>query len=183
VREGLYFLRCIIIKNERKENLMFGKKYQKLCLKAFSNEISNEEKKELDTWLNSSESNKMLYDEFLNIWTTSGTTNIPEIPDIENEWKVLYNTLDLDNKVNPEYPDKFKFKMVPGGARQWSSKILRPALTGVFLILISFILLLFYQQDKNTPVWKSVDTKNKEHIQIQLSDGSIVELNSGSKIS
>lgn len=156
---------------------MFGNEFQKKYLKILEDRASEPEKKEFQNWLTSSEKNREDFNITTTVWNLFDQTALPEIPDAENEWKLLYNKLDLDN-ISLE-----KKKMVPGETNLLSSKIVRPVLTGVFIIIIATLITYFLVNSPQKDRWKTSNTFNKEQKEIVLLDGSIVQLNSKSSIS
>jgi len=165
-------------KRRGKGMLFFRKKNRDLCLKVLSGNENPDERKKFEEWLNSSDENKTLFEKLLQAWNISPEANPNDFPDVENEWKILYNRLDLDNIDKQLY----KVKKVPGETKLLSSKTLRPVLTGVFSLVIVVFVLLFYSESNQTEVWKEVTASDKEILKIQLSEGSTIILNKKSKV-
>ncbi|NLT49779.1 MAG: FecR family protein [Ignavibacteria bacterium] len=170
--------KCIMSKRRGKGMLFFRKKNRDLCLKVLSGNENPDERKKFEEWLNSSDENKTLFEKLLQAWNISPEANPNDFPDVENEWKILYNRLDLDNIDKQLY----KVKKVPGETKLLSSKTLRPVLTGVFSLVIVVFVLLFYSESNQTEVWKEVTASDKEILKIQLSEGSTIILNKKSKV-
>jgi ferric-dicitrate binding protein FerR (iron transport regulator) len=113
------------------------------------------------------------------MWSLSDSREIPEIPDIETEWKTLSTRLELDrmdNQFKAQRPKKYSF------IQSLFIPRLKPAIAGAFAVLLLIVTLLMLNKETPVPQTKIVTTANKEQKQIQLPDGSTVFLNSGSSI-
>jgi ferric-dicitrate binding protein FerR (iron transport regulator) len=63
--------------------------YSRLCIKAITGNINEDEKKLLDSWLSQSEENKNEFEKFQVVWNKSKLSGMPELPEAEIEWLEL----------------------------------------------------------------------------------------------
>ena len=156
------------------------KQFRNLCIKAVTGNINESEKAVLDKWLAKSDEYAKQYEKIKTMWNLSASEEIPEIPEIETEWKILSSRLELyktGHKIKVPMSDKIysyiQSFFIPGT---------KPIIAGALAVLLFIVTLLLSNKEVPLPQTKVVATVNQEHKQIQLSDSSIVFLNSGSSI-
>lgn len=151
--------------------------YQNLCIKDFTNNISDNEKKLLTEWLAESDKNKLEYKKLKNIWESSAPPKIEYELNLEAEWISLQNKISdaietqviVSNPISKFFGSLFAPKLRP----IW-------ALGTALLIIISSI--IFFRNYESSGSLKTISTVNNQRLEVELSDGSMVQLNSDSEI-
>ena len=157
-------------------------KYYNLCVKAITGDIAPEERIRLDRWLEKSKENQSLYDKIATTWQQTELMDMPIIFDLEPEWIQLKQQLRLENEPFTKKPS------VPHFAEIWEklSEIIRPRLRPAFVVcltlLIFFTFLYVLKNRAIKPEYLEIFTGNKHQSEYVFSDGSQVQLNSGSSI-
>jgi ferric-dicitrate binding protein FerR (iron transport regulator) len=156
------------------------KKFSRLCIKAVTGNINEDEKKFLDKWLSESAENKNEFERIRGIWIKSELRDFPKLPDAADEW------IELDARIR-DYADGKKSKtteylkiksrsMFPSGFR------FKPLLSAALVIIFFISIMLLWNMEMGKPDLKLIATQNKQHREINLSDGTHLLLNSGSSI-
>lgn len=147
-------------------------KYHNLCIKKMTSEISHAEKKELISWRQTNAANEQFYQEMAAMWQQAEPVELPEKPNKNAEWQSLANSLGLESQ--PSFWEKIAGIFEP---------LLMPkprfAFALVLLIVSGIWLSHFFWWGQRYIV---VLTKNNQHREVILSDGSHVQLNCGSRI-
>lgn len=139
--------------NESKHNIPI-----ELLSKYFANELSQAEISELEAWRDASEENKREFDAFGKLWNLTGDDYTHEAIDVNAEWKKLDKAITTKGKV-------ISF-----------NRIMQVAAA----ILVLFGLTYFFvNQTQNV----STKTMLAQVQTVNLPDGSVVTLNSESKLS
>jgi transmembrane sensor len=153
------------------------KDYRNICIKYIAGEITQAEKKLLEVWIDASNENRQIFEEIKKIWESTKPVEISEMPDIENEWKLLINRINTAETKKYSPFNSFINKIINVVfLPTW-----KPVLAGSLIILIIISALSILHQDKSFQL-RLIMTANKERRNIQLSDGTLVYLNSGSRI-
>ncbi len=154
---------------------MINKRYQELCIKEISGNITGNEKQVLDNWLADSDENKKEFENLKEIWAGANfNESLPAI-DIDMEWSRLNERIRSFEK--PGVRESFI-----GRIFSLRSPVLKPALVSIFILSIIAIGILFLNRDVSKPQLNIVSTSNNEYKNIKLPDGSTVYLNSESNI-
>jgi ferric-dicitrate binding protein FerR (iron transport regulator) len=140
--------------------------YNELMVKCFSGQLNVEEKKKLDEWKNASEENLSIFTKAKEIWYAF---------DLLQEMK-KYNVLKALNKVD----SKIKKNTYPRIIYYWQ----RIAAILLLPLIIATVFYIFQTRNRTSDLvtWQTISTFNGVKSQIQLPDGTIVWLNSGSKL-
>ena len=164
------------------------KNHLKLCVKEITGSISASEKMQLENWLTESDANRKEYENLKIIWKSSRVNmqnsfskNDLELLDMDTEWDNLQSRLNLGNNKNAvkgSVSNK-RFQFIDG----MFGNNLKPILGTAVAILILITSLLLWNRGDYTTKTKTVSTTNREHLRVDLPDGSIAELNSASSIS
>ena len=150
--------------------------FRDLCIKRLSGEISDNENVELDKWINESPDNFEEYRKLEKIWISTEKSKDNLYTDLDIEWNKLESR--ISELENPSAQGSFLSRL--------SDIIFTPKLRPAFaigtlaIITISLFLLLKSSPDNNLT---TILTANNQILELELSDGSLVTLNSGSKIS
>jgi transmembrane sensor len=136
--------------------------YTNLIIKHLTDELSPSETDELERWLQASDKNLALSDDYRKLWQKA-----------ENQMPVEIQSIDTDAEWRA-----FERKVLKPGKRKSDAgkKILRTALTAAASILIVWALIFFF---KDTKVTVLAESEVKE---AALPDNSKVMVNVGSKI-
>ncbi|MGE5846975.1 MAG: FecR family protein [Ignavibacteria bacterium] len=150
--------------------------YSRLCIKAVTGNINEDEKKLLDSWLSQSEENKNEFEKFQVIWNKSILSGMPELSEAEVEW------LALNTRIrNFENSEKAKVYIYKKSAGNFFFKF-RPAISAALFVILFASLWFVWNLEIKKPDFKLESTGNKQHKEINLADGSHVLLNSGSSL-
>lgn len=156
-------------------------------------EVSPEEREYFEQWLSESDANKEEYAETLLLWEQMGKANLPQLPDTSLQWQKISGRLtEKENKKFFLAPVRFrKEKIHIENIEIWITRIAAVILLAVVAVLLKNNM---SPNEKPEPV---VVTKSNipskiikyelvagkgERITLPLSDGSIVYLNSDTKI-
>lgn len=143
-----------------------NEKIYELIVRSFSGELSMEERDQLNKWINSNPSNKLEYYDYLEIWKKSNLLQIPEI-DVPASLKKTRQMAGINNK---------NFNLIPF--------LIRTAAIFILAILISVVYNKYIRKNQAREYFTLQEIKAAFGTQtrIQLPDGSVVFLNSGSTL-
>jgi len=156
--------------------------YYKLCAKAASGQIAVEEERKLKQWLNSSQENKAYYEDIAKVWNMTEAPPVTGMPDADEGWSVIEQTLGLKttpvvtknrNKAFPDLLNRLTHLMQPK---------YRPAVYSFATVLILAIGFVLIRNQISATRLQKIATYNRQKMQITLSDGSEIHLNSGSSL-
>ena len=154
---------------------------RKLCEKAVTGNINNTEEILLNKQLAESEEFRAEYESVKNIWAKSSPSEITQVPDIEMEWNKLNNR--IESAKTGYYTKDSIYNKINSGINSLFSPKVRPAFGSAFVVLLLVTgIFIFRKEAPELLQYKVISTLNKETRQVQLSDGSIVYLNSGSTL-
>lgn len=152
-----------------------------LCAKRLSGEISAEENAALDEWLALSPDNRKRMEEMTAAWRVSEPGPLPVKPDAVSGWRVLEQSLGLASapatvrsRTVRNRPAWLSFIQAPRARIAWACLGLSA------LALISFLTL--QTRTFSDPI-RILESPNRQRLEVVLSDGSRVRLNSGSRLS
>lgn len=161
-------------------------KYKMLCMKALQNNISKSEQEILDKWIEKSSLNKAEFDQIKKLWIDMGTLPVnPPAVNVKNEWELLeqkLNTVQNIEHAKLSILDKMKdiFRTLSAFPRYI---YLKPVYSVAALTILIASSILIYQNIRELDVhFQTFTTANKQKVNLQLSDGSSIKLNSGSSI-
>ena len=155
-------------------------KYIKLCTKAVSGQMTLQEKQMLNDWLSKSPVNKVHYDEISKAWDLTAPNAVPPLPNANKEWESLAQSLNLKSEDAKSPETSQKFKSFVNRLGDLFAPRYRPAVLSFAAVLITAIgLFLLKDHILGTP-YQRIFTYNKQKMQITLSDGTLILLNSGS---
>jgi ferric-dicitrate binding protein FerR (iron transport regulator) len=151
--------------------------FQKLCIKDLTNNINEKEKNILLGELEKSELNRAEYNKLKDTWNYSQPVKLHYDLSEEEEWNKFNTKLAAEN-----YAEENR----SSSATKIFGAIFSPKLKSTFafgaalLVIVSAIFL--YNNYDSELILKSISTTNMQTLEIELPDGSIANLNSGSKI-
>ena len=148
--------------------------FENWCIKALAGELTPRQRRQLDKWLDSSEDFRAQYDAVGALWNDTAPSAVVPALTAEQGWLQMETRLGLDSSTKLVKAER---KSVTRWQRRW-----RPVLvTG--LAVASLTLVWFIQKSMNPPMpWQSAVTKEGQRSQLTLSDGSMVTLNSSSRL-
>lgn len=152
------------------KNIQITNEEKRAIVNYLSNEFTTTDSEILNCWLEKSEGNKLLFDQFSDIWLASSHNNLSKQIDSDKAWN------DLQNRINIQ--DKKTRNIV------WN-EIIRIA--AVFLIALFLGGLGYYLIDKNrelntAPLYIEYVSPLGSRSFVSLADGSKVWLNAGSTL-
>lgn len=152
-------------------------KYLDLIAKYLSGNISETERSDLLAWAAASESNKLFFDEMIQLWSISADYEESFEPDVEAAWNKLDGKLKVLEKPAPAEPKQAK--IVRLSPLRWVARI-----AAVLLILAAAGYwwntepeILFGEQ------MVAIETQETDRQEHHLPDGSIVWLNENTSLS
>jgi transmembrane sensor len=151
-----------------KEHNRMEPEIYKILGKHFRNEITSEEKHQLEEWLHSDE-NKNIFAEIENIWKLTGRSDFNVNPDIDKEW-ARFNSL-KENPASLEYLE-VKKNVNLHEFKKWGLRIAAILLVGITIYTAFKIL----KPSAEKELFVSISS-NKEIKEITLPDGSVITMN------
>lgn len=142
-------------------------------------EAAEAESRQLETWLNASAENRLLFDEAEKLWRKIDAPQPQSVPSFEAFWQNLESKLEAGAEktsatIVPLGRARQKILFGKGNYNRW----LAAAAVLILLVGVTFI----YQRVFKAEDWQTFATRNAERLPLILPDGSHVELNSASQI-
>ena len=149
--------------------------YRGLCVKSFTGNIQENEKKKLEDWLMISDENKKEYQKMIDIWRNSIPKQEPVLPDVDEGWFAISKRIEKEKEFNMYYKKINKFEILSVFSNGFLFKPIYAS--AVIMLIIAFALFLMPKQYH--PVVKNmIFTSERQNRTVQLPDGSTVLLNS-----
>ncbi|MCG3118325.1 MAG: hypothetical protein ALAOOOJD_00504 [bacterium] len=150
-----------------------------LLARYFSGEATAAERAQVETWRQAAAANQQVFVEFEKIWQ-SAREELPRLPNVDRAWAELAAKLELPH----ESPTAKILAIKTPPPSQTGRKVFRSdryvwAVAAVLLLACSAILYNFFFPANPLQVVKAAPG---EHKSVNLPDGSLVQLNSGSEI-
>ena len=161
---------------------MDDSKYRKLCAKAPSGQMTSLEKQKLDEWIAKSPVNKAYYDEICKTWNLTVPATIPVMPDANEEWASLAQALNLEAEKVKRSAFSQGIKTLVNQLSEFFAPRYRPAVLSFATILIAALGLFLLKDHIFSTRYPRIYTLNKQRMQISLSDGTLIHLNSDSHL-
>ena len=155
-------------------------KYTNLINKKLSGEITSAEESKLQNWLNNSEENHRKYDQLANLWNITQPSSESNLPNLDEEWHKLSSNLGLNGTSKTAQVLSLEKKKIEKS--KVTSKSVWPRYLAAAAVLILMLGLSYWSIFRYSQDFTIVETENAETRKIELSDGSIVKLNSASKL-
>lgn len=172
--------------------------YDDLLARYVLNELSEQEEKELDRWINEDEANKIYFEQFKATWNLAGAGSLAERIDVNEEWN-YYNRVvkggELIRSVQKDQETTFVEEAQP---RRSPLRLMRFAAVAAVLVFACVTIFYLQKGDKHDPVVTAnvmqPDTLHSEPVirternnsdaarTIQLADGSSVVLYMNSEL-
>lgn len=154
---------------------------RELLVRYFSAEATTEERARVEAWRQASAENQRVFAELAKIWQHAVPERAPQIPNVDQAWSELSAQLGLPPEAQPaRILEMKKASQIPTPAQ----KVFRSdryfwAAAAVLLLAFATIL---YRYSQKAMGLKTVATAYAQQESVELPDGSIVKLNSGSEI-
>lgn len=152
-------------------------RFTSLCIKEITKNINEIEKKELDKLLNENNINKIEYNKLKEAWNCASPVKLKYEISEEEEWNKI-NSAIAEESFNKK-TNRNRFSKILESI--FLPKVQAVAAIGTAVIIITAALLLL-NINNTEQVIKTINTSNNEKLEIVLADGSVVNLNSGSKL-
>jgi len=152
-----------------------------LLTRYFSGEATTAERARVETWRQASAENQRVFAELAKIWQDAAPERVLQIPNVDQAWSELSAQLGLPPEAQPvRILEMKKAPQTPTPARKvfWSDRYVWAAAAVLFLAFATIL----YQYSQKTTGFKTIATAYAQQESIELPDGSIVKLNSGSEI-
>ena len=136
---------------------------------ALSGDLSNDDKKEFNAWLAESEANKETFDAYQEIWHDSGRLLLP-------------GKIDLDDALT-HVKSQRNGSATRSVTSRWWLRVAAIFLMGALLTSVVEVMLYFDRSSTvEQTVYQEVKAAFGTQSKLQLADGTVVYLNSGSKL-
>lgn len=144
-----------------------------IIAKSFSEKLDEHETAELENWKSSSRENLKEYNDFVSIWTQSASLKMP-------------NTINEPTALNTIHNNSEIFS----SRKRWINWLMQAAAVFVLSIVFSGIYNYLNKEDRENiiaessslPVYQEIKAAYGTQAKVELADGTIVYLNSGSKL-
>lgn len=149
-----------------------------LLARYFSGEATAAERAQVEVWRQVSAANQQMFVEFEKIWQ-SAQEKLPRLPNVDHAWAELAAQLELPNESPAAKILAMKTPSPPSARKVfWSDRYVWAA-AAVLLLTCSAILYNFFSPANQVQIVKAAPGR---HESVNLPDGSLVQLNSGSEI-
>ncbi len=156
--------------------------YENLLARYFAGEASAEERAALTAWRRTSAENERTFAAFEKIWNDAGAEQQPRIPNIDRAWQELEAKLGLpqaQTRARILEMKKPEPRVALAHVFAWRGRSGMLAAAAILLLAFSTLLYRLWQ---SAPALQTLVTANAEQRKIELPDGSVVALNSGSTL-
>lgn len=138
--------------------------YLDLIVKDLNGELSAADQKRLNDWIESSNTNKQLYDEYSKVWREMDKVEYKTSREVDTEWKRLEQFIDKEKALSIQSPRKY-------------SLFFRIAASIIIFFFVGTTFFYIWNQNKYMKVISEVQLEHME-----LPEGSKVSLNVDSKL-
>lgn len=152
-----------------------------LLTRYFSGEATADERATVETWRQASPKNQRVFAEFAKIWQNAAPEKFLQIPNVDHAWSELSAQLGLPPEAQPARILAMK------KAPETSTPVLKVFRSDRYIWAAAAVLLLafatiLYQYSQKAKGVKTLASAYAQQERVELPDGSIVKLNSGSEI-
>jgi ferric-dicitrate binding protein FerR (iron transport regulator) len=152
-----------------------------LLSRYFSGEATTAERAKIEAWRQASAENQRVFSGLAQIWQNAAPEKLPPIPHVDQAWSELSAQLGLPPEAQPaRILEMKKTPQTTAPVRKvfWSDRYVWAAAA---VLLLAFATILYQYSQKATGL-KTVATAYAQQESVELPDGSLVKLNSGSRI-
>ncbi len=157
---------------------MMEEELQNLINKHFAGQSSAAEEKLLQKWLHESGENRQVYAEIEKIWERTQPKHSAELPDIQAEWSAIQARLGIRIPEEKARILPIKQPQTVGTQRFTQSRGVRWAAVAAAAIFVLTVSRVFLNIDSR----QVYATQNAERKNVELPDGTLVQLNSASEV-
>ncbi len=164
------------------KSIMLTHEDENLLARYFSGEASAEERARLTAWRQASPENQSMFAECEKVWQSAREEKPPAIPNVEQAWLELEARLGLPQAQPRARILKMKKPQAPAALERvfaWRGRSGMLAAAAILLLAFSAIL---YKSWLGSPLLQTITTANAEQRTLELPDGSLATLNSGSTL-
>ncbi len=144
-----------------------------IIAKSLTEKLDNQESKELDDWRSASTSNLREYNDFTTLWLKSGSMSMPSAINKQNALKKIQQNSSLPSSRKRLINITYQIAAV---------LVLSIIFSGVFTYLNNDRIHKYYANAISQPIYQEIKAAYGTQSKVELSDGTIVFLNSGSKL-
>ena len=165
--------------------MIIRSKYKLLCIKELQNTITEKELQKLNHWKERSVKNKIYFEEIKSSWNKLDAVKAnPPTVNVQKEWAILEQELN-------KHPTTGIVKI--GLNRRFRDAILsilsvrrylftKPVFVSIVILVAALSVYIFLNRFAKTIEQQTFTASNKQKVNVQLSDGSSIKLNSGSSV-
>ena len=152
--------------------------YFNLCVRAITGQISPKQKQKLDEWLEQSAKNRDWFNRLQSVWYEQKQPSAHIRPDVNKAWLNFSTSITHEKRKSsiPILSDLADIIM------DFFTVKSRPALAALGVILVLIFSLTFWKSGLFYGPYRTMTTQNRQHMELTLSDGTSVRLNSGSAL-
>lgn len=151
--------------------------YNELLARYFSGEATAEERRQIEMWRQAAAENQRAFAEFESLWQRAAE-KAPPTPNVDQAWQELSAQLGLPAEKLPANLAALPKAQAPARAFYWGDRYVWAAAAA---ILLAFAAIL-YQYLSYANALQTAGAAYGRRESIELPDGSLAELNSGSNI-
>jgi len=140
-----------------------------IIAKSLTDELDNQELKELDGWKSASTANLSEYNDFVALWIKSGSMSMPTAINKQNALKIIQQNTGLSTS---------RKRLISLAMQVAAVLILSVIFSGVY----SYLNTDRNRQYASNPIYQEIKAAYGTQTKVELSDGTTVFLNSGSKL-
>jgi len=149
-----------------------------LLARYFSGEATVAERREIEAWQSASAENAREFAAFQKVWQNAAAQE-PQLPNRDQAWQELAEQLDLPRTPQPEqFHPRVVAQPQPRRTVRWSDRYVWAAAAVLLLALAAVISRFLF----DTHTMQKVQVAYSERERVELPDGSVVQMNSGSEL-
>ncbi|MBN2414738.1 FecR domain-containing protein [bacterium] len=160
---------------------MISSKFEKLCVKAAAEQLTEKERALLDVWMSGSEENAAYYSQIQSVWQAARPPEFVPEKSAEAAWLRMEAVLNRPRTSRKSGLQALLERMAAFFAAGMRPG-LRPVMIGALLVIVavgSWRIVAFNAGPGSDSV---ISTKNRQKTEMTLVDGSVVTLNFGSTL-
>jgi len=157
--------------------LQFMENYniERVLARHFSGDSTHEDEQALAIWLSENKENQNCYNELKLLWKNAKPESPKEMPEVINAWREMSARVEKTRRasITDIHQSSYRFR------NKSSSRVFSAAVIAILLVGTALV----YKTKLFGPDigWKQIHTQNAQRTRVNLSDGSVVQINSGTK--
>jgi len=144
-----------------------------IIAKSLTEDLDDKELKELDEWKLASKENISEYNDFVELWNKSGSLTLPYTINHHNAYKIIRNNSGLNSSP---------IRWINIAVQVAAVLVLSIILSGVYIYLTNDRQGQIFSNTVSLPVYQEIKAAFGTQAKVELADGTVVFLNSGSKL-